>query len=694
MYRLVIVGMNMQIGSVVKESKISNVKALFKKLRSEKIEKLLTEYVRSPKNDCFITESLAKEAPCKARSLKIGKNLKKGKLYTIDPTNHSLEINLGSNECLRFDNPTLQTKLKELNNGESITIGSAEGNADILVGSNKTGVSDEHFKIRKIGDKFAIENTSPFETVIKETTIPSDPTKAQNATDLYLKIQKQLNLTTANDLNAAIIEVMSKMPDSTEQEVMTVMQKISPWGNYKSLENMADQLSHMGITKFYQESGLTLNTTLNYVGLEKGNFRLKGNKNKTAFILDKFSLEELEHLKKNEPGKFNDLIKNPDVEFISLDGWNNGLNIYNANASIADLSGEILTKAKQLQASDSSLSLDKTINLAMNKETLDRATALGINPTTISNTSVKNAPTSINQILSQIEPLNISNKGINAIIDATAEGLYPSYPQKYKKAKQLLIEFFDNQTDIYTPKTMMKELQNIHGQIINEVKQSGKSLDNIYYIIPKQDKSFEHVALNYAQANGIERGKFIYYNGISPIPPTIGKDATLVLLDDVVGSGNSMLDEKFYYKFFLKNCENTNQNILFAPIISSKQGADRIINTIAECQRSAKDKLIINPNKIKRATSEMDFYKNLSDFDRSVFNEVVGSNMSFRDSTLATVFPYMGPDNNAQISALLTRFFVLRPKALKVDLNFVPPKVSEKFAELLKQYGESLPQAA
>lgn len=636
--------------------------------------------VRSPLKDCFLGEILDKTIS----SLEIGKSLENGKLYELDIANHALEINLGGSECLRVDNPTLQTKLKTLKNGESITIGSAEGNADILIGSNRNGVSEEHLKIKKIAGKFTIENASPFETKVNETNISLNPGEAQNATDLYFKIQKQLDLTTAKDLEQAVDKVMQKVSGATRQEVITVMQKMTQWGNYKSLENMVSQLNDMGIGRFYARADLTFNPTLSYIGY-KGAFKLKSDSTKWVYNIDSSSLKMLENLKKTDPEKFEKLVYNPKIQFINLSGWD-GMNIYNANADISELSSELLSTAKQFQSSNPQLPLGEAIEKAMNKDTLDRADALGITPITIHNTSVENASVSISQVLKQIEPLNISNKTMNAIIDATAEGLYPNQPEQIKKAKQLLVGYFDNQMDIYSPKSMAKKLKNIHSLIIDEVKQSGKSLDNVYYIIPESNRSFELVSLQYAKVNGIDQSKIFYYNGLQPLPHNIPENATLVILDDNVASGGSIINEPFHYKDFLNTCKN--QNILFAPMTCSKKGANYIEKNISTTQRLQTDKLIINPDQIKTPLDETDFYKNLGFDDKSMLNTILGGKGNDRKSAFSLVLPYMGTDGCSKISSLLNQFLVLNPKALKVSPNIIYEDILTRFVSLMKQYGE------
>ena len=128
---------------------------------------------------------------------------------------------------------------------------------------------------------------------------------------------------------------------------------------------------------------------------------------------------------------------------------------------------------------------------------------------------------------------------------------------------------------VYSSDSFAEILKLKHDAIEQQALQLGKTMDDVVYIYPRKEKSFDLVCLQYAKINGIDSSKIVFYNGNDKMPELNGK--VLVLLDDVVGSGKTMVSEIFKYEFHLKNQAS---NIFFAPIACAEQGKIRITNEI------------------------------------------------------------------------------------------------------------------
>lgn len=494
--------------------------------------------------------------------------------------------------------------------------------------------------------------------------------------NLYQKIQRQLNLTSTKDLEQSVSKIIATTPEADESRVIAIMQKITQFANYKSLFCL-QKLQPLGIGGFYDtEKALSLNNALNYLKKRK-NIDFGSSGDKKAFILDDFGLNYLENLKNEDFEGFNALINNPDVKFVILDGWNSGINIYNANANIEDAVKNIFNKVKKLQLTIPSLSFEESVDSAINQDAVKQAKSLGITPIIINNSFVKDKSPSIKQVLLQLEPLNISKEKLNLTLESIAKALYEKEPAKIEKAKYLLSEYFNIESDVYSPKSMADKLKNIYLIISDELKKSGKSLKDVYYIIPEKNKSFDQVSFQYAKVNGIKQDKFIYYDKFTPPSLDIPENATIVLLDDVIDSATSIIYNKFNYERFIKNPENAKRNVFFAPIVCSKQGADLIYTEINKNKRAGLDKLLIKQEQIKIPFKETAFYNKLSSEDKKITDNILGDD-GF-GSALSIVFPYMGPDNNSEISYILNKNFVLTPKSLRTNKD-IPPDILKKIS--------------
>ena len=555
--------------------------------------------------------------------------------------------------------------------------------------------SEELYKIDQSGN------------VIKLNADGTEPLKSENP--IYDLITKQIGSVTANDVDGMISQIMST--GATKQEAEFALSMLTKFGNMKSLEGLADSLHKLGIDTFYSgEMGVSANRALYYILAEKAQapiIAMTKHGSQKAFILDDFGLKYLESIKGTS--KFNAIIQDPNIKFINIEGWNDGLNIYNQkydSSSITDKAIELIARAQTIQK-ENGITFEEAYTKAVNESTLSRAKALGLpDVTTIKSTDTS---TSSESIASHLRPMSISPEKVSKMVDIIAEELYSSDPIKQQKAKQIISGYFESNLDIYSPQRLNEQLVKMKTSIEDQVSQLRKAdgspytKDDIYYLIPPKEfgkeKSYAQIALQYATVNGIDPSKFIC-DKIATDIPTLDDGKIYVLMDDVVGSGMSMLTQGNGFQYaYTDFSQMGNRRVIFAPIVSGGTGYSKIIESINSNGRTGKDFIIIDSEQIKTPVEKTDFYSQLSDSDKKIFHQIIedlekggGSDCGAygidNKSAYAICFPYMSPDNDAALPSLIFEYLFLNKAAIKnnyYDSNKIAKKIKTRISNIQSQ---------
>lgn len=112
------------------------------------------------------------------------------------------------------------------------------------------------------------------------------------------------------------------------------------------------------------------------------------------------------------------------------------------------------------------------------------------------------------------------------------------------------------------------------------------------------------------------------------------RDATIVILDDVAGSGSS-LEEKTTALI-----EKHEGPIVVAPMMSTEEAAARFAKN-----ESSRGKVIYMPYKMTNTLNNSQFYRALISRERTLLNRAI-YDPGYGGNALSMVFPYMAPDNN------------------------------------------------
>ena len=492
--------------------------------------------------------------------------------------------------------------------------------------------------------------------------------------DMQRRIERDMGALSDTQISDIAQNISLKMQIPVE-EVLEVMSRLTQFGSMKTLEKLGSELDKYNISGFYTEGGISSNSTLNYL-LTKEQITLNNGSEKKAFILDDAGLKYLESLKPTDIKEFYQKVKEQKIVLIELDGT--GLKIGNNYYSYTMLDGGqnlgAMTEAVLVQT-QSGKSIDEVLQSdfrqRLNKIFEDTDTGENFADSFVKTVSNKYIATPQN-IAAQIRPNMPDADYIKKVIETVVENTKGLTDTEKVMARSVIAKYYDYMVKIYSQDSIAELLKTRHNAIEEHVLRIGKTMDDVVYIYPVTGKSFDLVCLQYAKINGIEPGKIIQYDGTNNNKSLNGK--VVVLLDDVVGSGDSMTSQQFKYEQFLYNQKNV--NMLFVPITCADNGKHNIINTICMNSRSGKDFLIYDATQSSRYE---DFVNLLTLEEKRILDKVIGSK-GYHESGLVTGFQYMTPDNNSCLSGYLNLINLNNPTADKT-LSY-----NDEIGNMLLQY--------
>lgn len=463
---------------------------------------------------------------------------------------------------------------------------------------------------------------------------------------LYNKIEAQMEVINPEEISVWADNI-SKKHGISKQEVLNIMSRLTQFGNYQSLIKLGNKLTDLNIGSFYKDSGISANLVFNYLFDSKQQFEMFG-KNQ-AFILDKAGLEYIENLSIEERDMFKQKVESGNIILINLDGTclKIGDNYYSYTMLDGSQSLEAMTEAVINQMHGGKELNDVLNSSYKNKiqELLGKEIASKIENVSVALTECADA----NSIASQLKPNMPNAKIIQATIEEYAESLH-IFGEDVPTFKALLAKYIDYTIKVNSNDSYMRALKATHTKIQQKVAELGKNMDDVIYVYPRSEKSYVIVQYMYAKANNIAFDKFIKYDGTTALPP--GK--VIVILDDVVSSGKSMVDPyadpEGCLGFSYKNAHinNPNSNIIFAPLLCADEGFEFIKNKIKEF---GNNDILLETSR----TNVVNFQSRLSIDEYDFLLKHLGY-LGYDRNMLCVAFPYMIPDNCCEFSGLLLDF--------------------------------------
>ena len=485
--------------------------------------------------------------------------------------------------------------------------------------------------------------------------------------NIYTKLEEKMHVFNIKDLINAINEVKQKLPEAEIQEIFTAMQKLTQFANYNCLKPLSEHLTREGIGAIYKDG--EINTIFDYFMRFKKLFSLlPENLNNRAYFITKTELDNPKFVKllKEDKARNGKLSK---LTYIYLEGWDDGVNFLSDDKKLAQATIKTLKKAYKILDKEPELTLEEAVSKALNHSVIAKMKEIGLDTRIVN----LDAPATQFQILDQMCPIMPSIGLVKSTIEAVAKHYTDNTTSTFQELCSKIAAYYDDNINAFSKQRIIEDLRKISQKIDDYLAKNNLSKDKLYFIIPEtydNPKSFNLINKMYKDLHNIpaKNIKLIYdIKAINNLAP----DSTFVVLDDIVGSGSSMLETGEY--IFNARELSKRQHIIFAPITASKQGIEHIRTNIKNYGRENIDSVICLEENIKDYADTGNFFlkknsnKELEQYARKVYGEGGHGN-----SGMCTVFPYMAPDNNSTLAGYLTKFFLPDYQCIKTRTNLLP----------------------
>ncbi len=463
--------------------------------------------------------------------------------------------------------------------------------------------------------------------------------------NLYTSVISKVKTADSSDIEKIIKNIISHT-GVEKNIVLQTLAKLTTYSGYKSLALIQKQLANEGIgvigripkIEDNDTAPLCLSDVIRYILMKNGRIPNAKNDAQQGIILDTELVNYAERLLPAEQEKFLKTLSKSKIVY--FEDFENGCNFLNRGKGIEQTATDMIERMK-----------DGTL---LDSDTKERAEALGLKITVIKNSVPKNiSPQTIVNNINPIVPTKEDFiKTLSSVMNKQFEGAENTKYQKY------VLNFAEKMIFPVSALEYAKSLKEINKKIEKFLQKNEKNPDNVYYILPTTDKSFVTALYQYKKANNIEKLKCImpeydswyekFYN-FKDIP----EDSTLIILDDCILTGLTMIQDAFNYT---KNARKLkNKSIIFASVVGTNQGITNIKNLIKTHGREKKDLIITG-----KIAPEWESHSALSDM------KYLDMQASIPYITAITL-PYIGPDTNCELLHPLLKKFLFFPKAQKLS---------------------------
>ena len=534
---------------------------------------------------------------------------------------------------------------------------------------NKTAVKAQTNPVNQ-NKGFELSNVYylPFKGKIEEKSdLYSDTSKF--AQYLSERIDKDLEVPNIEDIRKAIANVRSATGCDENTARQTIAQ-LSQFASAKSLGAINKKLEKDSIYAIRTpETTLTLQGLLEYAG-SKEQIKTYGYKKSATFLDDKL-LDYYAELKKNNPELFDkkaEELKSEQNQFYILSDYNAIIDgerleysMFAQSDSLENLAIKVINHKKET---------GETLNQISNKRIKERAKSIFGEDLNIK--VIRNIPPSVDDesLLSLQMPPKPTKENIEYLINIIVKEVEKcdKFKNKYQNPEQIarivVSKYFDEILRCYSPKSINTALKKMHESIVKEVEQSGKTEDDLLYIIPDIGiiKSFDMTTYQYMVSNHIPPEKIVKIRSNSgKVADNMGfGNKVNVILDDFAGTGESIVNSKFNYRNFTRSYPDS--DIIFAPLVLSREAERKINTAISNEIRMGKDKIISDSS-----FNFNHFAVHKMDDDECYIFDYIGGNRGYNGTNACCVFPFSAPDNNSNLAHILTSLFLFNPYSTKTS---------------------------
>ena len=331
---------------------------------------------------------------------------------------------------------------------------------------------------------------------INFTSVPDSFEKTSFDTDeklshFYDKLSKDMGIVSSKDIKNLVFNIHNETGESSKN-IYKILNILTEYSSYKSLNKIEKELNKKEIGSI-SSFPLSANTSFNmpipltsaFSYIANSNMHFQNINTKRAIIIDKNILNYLQNT--SHPKLFNN------YEYIYIENFENGYNFLTQNNNLRAKTISLINKAKKL---NNNKDIVENVQLLLNAENYKKMQSLGINAKII---KADTTPAT---------PENIANN-LNPIMPSKQEFISAFHKNVHKQSEELFFNNLEKLTTIVTPKQYNKYLQNLHKELLEYLEEQGKTMDDVYFVIPHINKSFTATAYNYQKINNIKNPKNI-----------------------------------------------------------------------------------------------------------------------------------------------------------------------------------------
>ncbi len=457
---------------------------------------------------------------------------------------------------------------------------------------------------------------------------------------IYEKIERNLMAFTPEKLENAIQNLLKEVPETNEKEVLTVMQRLTQWASYSCFPRLSKMLDEKGIRSIHKNGGI--NNDFEYFKTKKRLIKTSSQNPYKLYLITKSTIHN--GLKTLEPN----------TKFINLDGFDDGINIYNDDNLLQEKTKTVLLRLKELMNKNPKLSFEEALDACLNRKITKAMKTLGLEFEALR----VDAPPTRKTILKQMAPCAPESKEHIKVTIETAAHHFAKGDKQYMIMRNNMADFFESKLDVYSKQRILENLKVIKSQI-DEYMQSNKlSAKNMYLIISDEcgtNKSYGLITRMFARQNNIADNKILTVENVMALNK-YPANSTFIVLDDLVGSGDSFTKVGEYSTYGWQLGKD--KHILFCPIVAHSQGIDTVKDAICFAKRDSVDEILtIKANIKERLMSKREVQRDEYFRYDSRGLDAYGYE-GFEGGEECLVFPYTTPDNNADMASFITKYFL------------------------------------
>ncbi len=454
---------------------------------------------------------------------------------------------------------------------------------------------------------------------------------ALSAETVLDKMNSQLMDVSVEDIDG----IIEGFPSEDKDLVLDILKRATQFGNIESMNSIYDSVideksKGYGCFSFTDPRANSLIETFSYLAAKKAFSRdpadfvdqdFIGYRKKGAFLLDKTILSKLQTNR--------DLLVQTtrnDYKLIYPEGWDSGITAFNLTTvdDIRKRTKKLYNLTKKLQEKNG-LSKEDALSEALIYDTKKALKNIGLDKklTVIKNNNIdfSKKPTS-EDIASQLSSRKFDLNGFENMI------------KSQRGSRDVALEILQKDARIMSMRELGLIAKKTHTQIVELAESKNVKEDEIFYLLPLINKSYNLIALQYQQVNNIPESQFVLDRDMLK---NNTKAKMVVVLDDYVGSGDSLKNARYFLRQLYKG------ELVLAPCVSTKTGA-KFIDLVSK----EDDKCTFMPGSI--INSYFDSPEFLSKDNKYSYYDVIGK-AGWGKVQANIVFPYMAPDNNTSFFA-------------------------------------------